>query len=169
MSEVSASALARLLGRDRATCGRWFAEGCPRDLAGAVAWLEARAAARAREPLEARVRELEGAAAGAEVAESDARRRKRVAEAELAELRLAELRGELLQRADVVTTWSTQILAARNRIRAVAKVAVVRLGLSRAQGVALLKLLDEALAALAASDGVPAPRHRRTRRAQHAQ
>jgi len=121
-----------------------------------------------REPLGARIRELEAATGGAGVDEAGARARKRMAEAELAELRLAELRGELLDREAVVATWSTHIYAARNRLRAIPKRAVVQLGLTRQQGLALLALVDEMLKPLADGDGTPRPRGRRARRREGA-
>jgi phage terminase Nu1 subunit (DNA packaging protein) len=107
MTKLSASALARSLGRDRGTVSTWLRDGCPADLPGAVAWLEQRAAARAREPLEARIGELEAQlqAGTSLVSEDEARRRKRVAEAELRELELARKRGESIATASVAEAW----------------------------------------------------------------
>lgn len=102
--EQNVSALARALGRHRNTLAEYRRAGCPADLPGAVAWLEARAAEKAKAPLEARIRELEAALAGgadsAGVSEDEARRRKRAAEAALLELELATKRGELVPASD---------------------------------------------------------------------
>jgi len=92
------SALARATGRHRNTVSEWLRAGCPADVPGAVQWLEARAAERATAPLLERIRDLETqlGAAASDVTEGEARRRKRVAEAQLLELELEIKLGEYI-------------------------------------------------------------------------
>lgn len=71
------------------------------------------------------------------------------------ELKNAQLRGELLERSEVETTWARMILAAKERLRSIPATARVRIpGLTPAQAVTLRDLIDEALTELA-DDGTP--------------
>lgn len=86
---------------------------------------------------------------------TDERSRLDAANADLKELELALLRGELLRRADVRETWATQITAAKARLRAIPKrLAVSVPGFSRTMATVALKLIDEVLHELA-GDGAP--------------
>lgn len=128
-TERNASALARALGRHRNTVAEYRRAGCPADLPGAVAWLEARAAEKAKAPLEARIGELEAALAAAGdttgVSEGEARRRKRLAEALLLELQLARERGEVVPASDMDVALIAITTATSARLRGVpAKVAL---------------------------------------------
>ena len=111
----SLSALAQLLGRHRNTVAAWLERGCPAveppdreagragalDLAAVVEWLEAEAARRGAARAEAELVRLRAlAAVPSDVSEEEGRRRKRVAEAALLELDLAERRGESIPRGD---------------------------------------------------------------------
>lgn len=89
------------------------------------------------------------------------------AQTRTAELRNAELEGELLRRRDVLETWTTKITAAKSKLRGIPKRAQRQVpGLTRAMAKALLKLIDEVLHDLA-GDGLPTrtqarpARHRR--------
>lgn len=112
--------VAGLLGVDRGTVYKWLQSGCPYvekpvtkrgegwklDLAEVVRWREKRAA--------------ENAAGGSKIDVDEAKRRKIAAEAALAELELAERRGEVVAIEDVVAVVSDQFTACRARLLSVA-------------------------------------------------
>jgi phage terminase Nu1 subunit (DNA packaging protein) len=86
---------------------------------------------------------------------TDERARLDAARAELTELEVAQRRGELVRRQDVIGLWSRQITACKARIRSMPKRLVVMVpGFTRAMATAALKLIDEALHELA-GDGAP--------------
>lgn len=70
-------------------------------------------------------------------------------------LKNAQLRGELLERDEVETTWARMVLAAKERLRSIPATARVRIaGFTQKQAVTLRDLIDEALSELA-DDGLP--------------
>lgn len=70
----------------------------------------------------------------------------------------AKASGSLLERDDVVETWSAKIAAAKRKLRAVAGQAQTRIPrVTRAMARELLKMIDEALDDLS-GDGLPAGR-----------
>jgi phage terminase Nu1 subunit (DNA packaging protein) len=72
------------------------------------------------------------------------------AQSETAELRNAELRGELIRRDELVATWSSHVLSWKERIRAVPAAATVHVpGFTAAMGRKLAELIDETLVELA--------------------
>jgi hypothetical protein len=75
------------------------------------------------------------------------------AQSETAELRNAELRGELIRRDELRSAWADRVLSWKERIRAVPAAATVHVpGFSAAMGRALATLIDETLTELA--DGI---------------
>ena len=78
------------------------------------------------------------------------------------ELKNAELEGALLRRADVVETWTTHLVAVKNRLRAIPKGLATRVpGVTQAVAREMLRGIDEALHELAGSDGVSGRPRRR--------
>jgi hypothetical protein len=150
---VSASKIAKLLGRDRGTITRWLEAGAPGDLPSLVKWLVAQAQARARAPLERRVAELEAeiGAGSSRVTEAEARRRKRVAEAQLAELELAFRTGRALDADEVTRLITATMSTVRSRVLLTRTVAPeIRATTTDAEAVSRLEAaLREALADLA--------------------
>lgn len=87
------------------------------------------------------------------------------AQAETAELRNAELRGELIRRDELVSTWSSHVLSWKERVRAIPASATVHIpAFTAAMGRALLALIDETLVELA--DGKYEPGERPPKRAR---
>ena len=85
-----------------------------------------------------------------------ARERKDMAEAELAELKLGQLRGTLLQVEDVRATWSEVLGRVRAKLLSIPPKAAVRLGdgLTAAQRQEVIQQeVDEALAELSSQGG----------------
>lgn len=184
LDRLSASALARVLGVHRNTVRSWVSAGCPHaiaarrergapwafDLAAVVRWLQERASEQARAPLQRQIDRLEaalgiGADAGA-ITEAEARRRKRVAEARLLELELAERSGTLLRWDDVQPHWANLVLTAKEKLRALPAHARARIpGVTKQMAAGIAELVHEALTELASSDGTPpVPRKRGERR-----
>jgi phage terminase Nu1 subunit (DNA packaging protein) len=177
---------ARLLGVHRNTVASWIAKGCPvvepadrgkgkaarLDLGSVLAWrVDTECAAAVAEAQAAdwaeleRLRVLAGVVASEDVSETEARRLKRVAEAELLTLRAGEAAGELVRVDDIARLWSEKILAAKCRLRAIPKQLAARhpalsLDLSRA----MLEAIDGALTELA-QGGEVEPAKARARRA----
>jgi len=130
---VSLSEAARLLGKHRNTLAAWLDHGAPCHagsdgtravhLGAILRWREERAQAEAAERWSARVTELEALAGFGQlpehVSEAEARRRKRVAEARLAELRTAREEGSLVPGDDLQRTLVHLAMATRSRILAV--------------------------------------------------
>jgi phage terminase Nu1 subunit (DNA packaging protein) len=86
-----------------------------------------------------------------------ARERLDAARADLAELALRHRRGELLEVADAIDTWSSHTLSWKERIRSVPAEATVHIaGFSPSMGRDLLRLIDQTLVEIA--DGRVAPR-----------
>lgn len=75
------------------------------------------------------------------------------AQSETAELKNAELRGELIRRDELRSAWADRVLSWKERLRAIPAAATVHVpGFSAAMGRALATLIDETLTELA--DGV---------------
>ena len=88
-------------------------------------------------------------------------------QADAQELRNGELRGELMQRADVKQRWASMALSWRERIRSVPVIALSRIpGISKSMARELAELIDATLVELA--DGTPARRVVRKHRARNA-
>ena len=91
---------------------------------------------------------------------TDERTRFDAARAEKTELEVAQLRGELVRRDDVVETWSTRIVACKAQIRGIPKrLALAVPGFTRHMAAAALDLIDEVLNELA-GDVAPVAKRR---------
>lgn len=88
---------------------------------------------------------------GGEVLDLTAERAKLAkAQAETAELRNAELRGELIRRDELLSTWSDRVLSWKERVRAIPASATVHIpSFTAPMARKLLELIDETLTELA--------------------
>jgi len=173
---MSLSELARVLRRHRNTVAGWIAEGCPVaggsgrgngeawqfELPAVVRWLEERAGARARVKLEREVERLRAALAGAHdsgehISTEEARRRKTVAQARLAEYELARVEGMTLVIADIAPVVGQVFAEVRGKLITLG-VRVAPLVAVQAEPAACRELIDaevfEALSVLSAGDVV---------------
>ena len=86
---------------------------------------------------------------------TEGRTRRELANAELAELEVAEKRGELLRRDEVIRTWTTQLVAVKERLRAIPSKLRGRLKkLTKRQLKVIAEEIDRGLRELA-GDGLP--------------
>ena len=168
-SGVSLAELSRLVGRHRNTVAAWVRRGCPTleaadrsqgrawrfDPPAVVRWLETEAEQRGAVRVRIQI-------PGPKPTESTALERKRAIEAELLELELQKRRGAVIDRDDVVSTWSEIFVVCRNHLRAIPKRLLVLVpGFTKAMAIRMLAEIDDALNELARSDGLPRKRQRR--------
>jgi phage terminase Nu1 subunit (DNA packaging protein) len=148
---VSVSAIAKGLELSPRTIRDWMDRGViPADCADALA------------AAKCLIRHYQGVAGGyrssgangAEVLDLTEERAKLTkAQSETAELRNAELRGELIRRDELRSAWADRVLSWKERLRAIPAAATVHVpGFSAAMGRALATLIDETLTELA--DGI---------------
>ncbi len=149
-AEWSVNALATELRMDRRTVARRLAEA-------GVQPVSVRAGSPVYALRDAIAATLELPASGGSGGLSLEAERARLAkeQADHQELKNAELRGELLGRDEVETTWARMVLAAKERLRSIPATARVRIaGFTQQQAIKLLELIDQALSELA-DDGLP--------------
>ncbi|QND41840.1 terminase small subunit [Rhizobium leguminosarum bv. viciae] len=116
---------ATLLNRDRNTIQKWLDKGCPHvtkadrdlgipwelDLAEVVRWLEERAADTAAERF--------GGTEDGKTSEDEAKRRRAVAQAVVAELDMLERLRSVVPIADVLDTWAKDYAAIRDKLMSI--------------------------------------------------
>lgn len=122
---VSVKQASTLLNRDRNTIQKWLDKGCPYvtkadrdlgiswelDLADVVRWLEERAADNAAERF--------GEGKDGKTTEDEAKRRRAVAQAVVAELDMLERLRSLVPIADVLDTWAKDYAAIRDKLMSI--------------------------------------------------
>ncbi len=122
---VSVKQAATLLNRDRNTIQKWLDKGCPHvtkadrdlgipwelDLAEVVRWLEERAADTAAERF--------GGTEDGKTSEDEAKRRRAVAQAVVAELDMLERLRSVVPIADVLDTWAKDYAAIRDKLMSI--------------------------------------------------
>ncbi|ARQ56889.1 phage DNA packaging Nu1 protein [Rhizobium sp. Kim5] len=122
---VSVKQAATLLNRDRNTVQKWLDKGCPYvtkadrelgiswelDLGDVVRWLEDRAGEIAAERF--------GASEDGKTSEDEAKRRRAVAQAVVAELDMLERLRSVIPIADVLDLWSTDYAAIRDKLMSI--------------------------------------------------
>ncbi len=147
LKQLTAAEAAKLFAVDVRTMTRWIADGLPARRSGraqaidpvaAVAWVRARDAEAAEERLEAAL---------ARVDPDSALGRKRMAEARIKELDLAEREGQLVQADQVEDTWLLQVVALREAVMDAPAVAVQSGLIDTDKELALEEILRDALAA----------------------
>ena len=133
--------IARLLGRQPKTIRAWIDKGCPvveaggsgkpwqLNLADIVQWREQRISEQATQTRDDP--ELD-----------EARRRKLVAAAKLAELALEKARGEVMPADAVLTTWQSLVLNFRAKMRAIPNTMAPRLAIVDTPG-EIFSILDQ--------------------------